>query len=63
MKYENLFKPIKLGPLTVKNRIAMAPMNQQGDRDAHVTLQYTAFFNARALGGFGLLGTGSIRFL
>jgi len=60
MQYENLFKPIKLGPLTVKNRIAMAPMNQQGDRDAHVTLQYTAFFNARALGGFGLLGTGSI---
>jgi 2,4-dienoyl-CoA reductase-like NADH-dependent reductase (Old Yellow Enzyme family) len=58
--YENLFEPIKIGPVTIKNRIAMAPMNQQGDRDAHVTLQYTCFFNARALGGFGLLTTGSI---
>jgi 2,4-dienoyl-CoA reductase-like NADH-dependent reductase (Old Yellow Enzyme family) len=35
-------------------------MNQQGDRDGHVTLQYTCFFTARALGGFGLLTTGSI---
>lgn len=58
--HEKLFEPIKIGPVTIKNRIAMAPMNQQGDRDAHVTRQYTSFFLARALGGFGLLTTGSI---
>jgi len=58
--YEKLFEPIKIGPVEIKNRIAMAPMNQQGDRDGHPTAQYTSFFNARALGGFGLLTTGSI---
>ena len=58
--YEHLFEPIKIGPVEIKNRIAMAPMNQQGDRDGHPTPQYTSFFNARALGGFGLLTTGSI---
>ena len=58
--FENLFMPLKIGPVEIKNRIAMAPMNQQGDRDGHPTSQYTSFFNARALGGFGLLTTGSI---
>jgi 2,4-dienoyl-CoA reductase-like NADH-dependent reductase (Old Yellow Enzyme family) len=58
--YDKLFEQIKIGPVTIKNRIAMAPMNQQGDRDSHVTLQYICYFNARALGGFGLLTTGSI---
>lgn len=58
--YEKLFEPIKIGPVEIKNRIAMAPMNQQGDRDSHVTPQYTCYFNARALGGFGLITTGSL---
>jgi len=58
--YEKLFEPIKIGPVTIKNRIAMSPMNQQGDRDCHVTPQYMCYFNARAVGGFGLLTTGSI---
>ena len=31
-----------------------------GERDCRPTRQYTCFFNARALGGFGLLTTGSI---
>jgi 2,4-dienoyl-CoA reductase-like NADH-dependent reductase (Old Yellow Enzyme family) len=58
--YESLFEPIKIGPVEIKNRIAMAPMNSQGDKDGHPTLQYMCYFNARALGGFGLLTTGSI---
>ena len=58
--YEALFEPLKIGPVGIKNRIAVAPMNQQGDRNCHPTPQYTNFFNARALGGFGLLTTGSI---
>jgi len=58
--YDHLFAPIKIGPVEIKNRIAMAPMNSQGDKDGHPTLQYTCYFNARALGGFGMMTTGSI---
>lgn len=58
--FDELFEPIKIGPLTIKNRVAMAPMNMMGERDCRPTRQYTCYFNARALGGFGLLTTGSI---
>ena len=58
--FEKLFEPIKIGPVELKNRIAVAPMNSQGDREGHPTLQYTCFFTARALGGFGMMTTGSI---
>ena len=58
--FDELFQPIKIGPLEIKNRVAVAPMNMMGERDCHPTRQYTCFFNARALGGFGLLTTGSI---
>jgi len=58
--YECLFEPIKIGTVEIKNRVAVAPMNQQGDREGHPTLQYMSFFNARAQGGFGLMTTGSI---
>ncbi|MBN1376326.1 MAG: NADH:flavin oxidoreductase [Dehalococcoidia bacterium] len=58
--YDSLFQPIKIGPVEIKNRIAMAPMNSQGDKDGHPTLQYMCYFNARALGGFGMMTTGSI---
>lgn len=60
MAFEKLFEPIKIGPVEIKNRLAVAPMNLAGDRDGHPTRQYTCYFNARALGGFGLLTTGSI---
>lgn len=58
--FDALFEPIRIGPVEIKNRIAMSPMNMMGERDCHPTRQYTCFFNARALGGFGLLTTGSI---
>lgn len=58
--FDELFAPIKIGPVEIKNRVAMAPMNGQGDREGHPTLQYICFHTARALGGFGLLTTGSI---
>ena len=34
-------------------------MNGVGDRNGHLTNQYMCYFNARALGGFGLMTTGS----
>jgi 2,4-dienoyl-CoA reductase-like NADH-dependent reductase (Old Yellow Enzyme family) len=55
-----MFEPIKIGPVEIKNRLAVAPMNLAGDRDGHPTRQYACYFNARALGGFGLMTTGSI---
>ena len=60
MAFEKLFEPIQIGPVKIKNRLAVAPMNGAGDRNGHPTRQYTCYFNARALGGFGLLTTGSI---
>jgi 2,4-dienoyl-CoA reductase-like NADH-dependent reductase (Old Yellow Enzyme family) len=58
--FDKLFEPLKIGPVVIKNRIALSPMNMVGDRDKHPTKQYTCYFNARAQGGFGLLITGSI---
>ncbi|MBI5443722.1 MAG: NADH:flavin oxidoreductase [Deltaproteobacteria bacterium] len=58
--YEELFEPIKIGAVEIKNRIAEAPMNQQGDRFGHPTKQYICAHNARALGGFGLIIAGAI---
>jgi len=58
--FDKLFEPMKIGPVKIKNRIALSPMNMVGDRDKHPTSQYTCYFNARAQGGFGLLFTGSI---
>jgi len=58
--YENLFEPIKIGPVEIKNRMCLAPMNHQGDRRGNPTLQSKAFYNARALGGYGLIFSGAI---
>jgi 2,4-dienoyl-CoA reductase-like NADH-dependent reductase (Old Yellow Enzyme family) len=60
MAFEELFQPIKIGPVEIKNRVAVAPMNGVGDRQGHLTNQYMCYFNARALGGFGLMTTGSL---
>jgi len=44
--FDALFEPIKIGPVEIKNRVAVAPMNMMGDRDCHPTRQYTCYFNA-----------------
>ena len=56
-----LFEPIRLGRLTVPNRITMPPMhtNLGGERDG-VSPEGVDFYVARARGGFGLLGVGVI---
>ena len=35
MKYRELFSPVKVGSITIKNRFAMAPMGPLGLADAH----------------------------
>jgi len=62
MKYENLFKPIKIGPCEIKNRIGMAPMNLFfSEPDGSVSEQQMAYYGARAKGGVGLIVTEAIR--
>jgi 2,4-dienoyl-CoA reductase-like NADH-dependent reductase (Old Yellow Enzyme family) len=58
--FEELFAPIKIGSVKIKNRIVMAAMNGAGDGGGHLSNQWICFFNARALGGFGLLTTGCL---
>ena len=49
MAYDNLFNPIDVGPITIKNRIL---------RSAHGTLlggyKLIAYHEARAMGGLGM---------
>ena len=56
MKYEELFRPIKIGNIEIKNRIVMSPMALC---DAHPpgypSEQTKAVFAARAKGGAGLI--------
>lgn len=53
-----LFEPIKIGNCTLKNRIAMAPMNMgYTGPNGYVSDHTLAWFATRARGGFGLIMT------
>jgi 2,4-dienoyl-CoA reductase-like NADH-dependent reductase (Old Yellow Enzyme family)/thioredoxin reductase len=60
----HLFSPIRIGNLTVKNRLMMSAMsiNFGVDDNCHVTEQLMAYFVERARGGAGmmLVGGGSV---
>lgn len=61
MKYEALFEPIKIGNVVINNRIACTPMCVAfEDKDGFVTPQFKAFYAARAIGGTGLIETGTV---
>jgi len=60
-KFKHILSPIKIGPIELKNRIVMAPMNEalcQGNGE--VGEPYIAYFGARAKGGAALITTGAI---
>lgn len=58
MSYEELFEPITIGDVELKNRVAMAPMNMvYSDSDGYNSEQWSAWYAARAKGGFGLIIT------
>ena len=62
MEYGNLFRPIKIGPIEIKNRIGMAPMNLFfSNPDGSASEQQMAYYAARAKGGVGLIVTEAIR--
>ena len=62
--YPNVFNPLAIGPMTVKNRLLMSAMsiNFGVDPNGFVTDQLTAYFEARARGGVGamLVGGGAV---
>lgn len=60
MRYKELFTPIKVGSITLKNRFAMAPMGPLGLADAQGGWNQRGidYYTERAKGGTGLIITG-----
>ena len=56
--FPNLFSPINLGPLTLRNRIAMGPLTRQmAETNGTPTDEMAAYYARRARGGVGLIIT------
>ena len=60
MKYQELFTPVNVGSITIKNRFAMAPMGPLGLADANGGWNQRGidYYVERAKGGTGLIITG-----
>ncbi len=60
MNYKNLFTPVKIGSVTIKNRFALAPMGPLGLADAQGGFNQRGidYYTERAKGGTGLIITG-----
>jgi mycofactocin system FadH/OYE family oxidoreductase 2 len=56
-RYRYLFTPLRLGPLTVRNRIVFAAHLTNYAEDGHPSEQHAAYYAARAKGGAGLIIT------
>ena len=55
-EYYQIFQPIKIGTVEIKNRVAMAPMNMNfTGPDHYPSKQQLAYYAARAQGGTGLI--------
>ena len=62
MQYQKLFTPVTIGPLTLKNRIAMMAMHHLYTDDGLPTERFCQYYYKRAEGGAGLIIVGSCRF-
>ena len=59
--FENILSPIKVGPLELKNRMVLAPMNETlSGHDGQCTEVCTSYFGARAKGGAAWVSTGAV---
>lgn len=60
MKYKELFSPVKIGSVEIKNRFAMAPMGPLGlaDSEGGFNQRGIDYYTRRAKGGTGLIITG-----
>ncbi|HEY9160413.1 MAG TPA: NADH:flavin oxidoreductase [Desulfomonilia bacterium] len=60
-EFAHVLSKIKIGPVELKNRIALAPMNEtMSGVNGEATEQMLAYFAARAKGGAGLVSTGAV---
>ncbi|SFN78360.1 2,4-dienoyl-CoA reductase [Pseudonocardia ammonioxydans] len=53
--HDVLFTPLRLGPLTLRNRLVMAPMGTCLDESGHITDDTIAYYERRARGGIGAI--------
>jgi mycofactocin system FadH/OYE family oxidoreductase 2 len=56
-RYRHLFSPLRIGPLTVRNRIVFSAHLTNYARNGHPSEQHAAYYAARAAGGAGLIIT------
>ncbi len=56
-RYRYLFTPLKLGPVTVRNRVVFSAHLTNYAHDGRPTDQHAAYYEARAAGGAGLIIT------
>lgn len=60
-EFKKLFEPVTLGPIEIKNRIAVPPMNVAfQDPRGFITEDTLCYYAARARGGFGVIVTEAI---
>ncbi|MEV5848566.1 FAD-dependent oxidoreductase [Streptomyces sp. NPDC051985] len=53
--HATLFEPVRLGGLTLRNRLVMAPMGTCLDADGYITDDTIAYYRRRAEGGIGTI--------
>jgi mycofactocin system FadH/OYE family oxidoreductase 2 len=53
--FKHLFSPVKLGHVTLRNRIVSTPHNTHFGRDGYITQRYIDYYAEKAKGGAGLL--------
>ena len=62
MKFSRLASPIKIGSMTLKNRIVMPAMHHLYTEDGYATPRFCEYYWKRVEGGAGLIIVGSCRF-
>ncbi|RDY32385.1 FAD-dependent oxidoreductase [Lachnotalea glycerini] len=56
MRFQNMFTPVQIGPVTIKNRFVVPPMgNNFANGDGCLSERSLGYYAARAKGGFGLI--------
>jgi 2,4-dienoyl-CoA reductase-like NADH-dependent reductase (Old Yellow Enzyme family) len=60
MDFTQLFEPVKIGNIVIKNRLAQAPISDVQEEGGLPNEQTIAFLAARAVGGAGLIHVGSV---